>query len=100
MLGRYARDEKLLTLENAIRKMTSFPARKLGLTDRGLICEGMFADIVLFDDKTVLDTATYDNPHQFARGIRYVLVNGEIAIREGQYSEVRAGKVLTNRPYD
>lgn len=94
ILGRYVREEKILTLENAIRKMTLFPAQKLGLMDRGLIKEGMFADIVIFDSEKILDKATYECPHQFAQGVRYVLVNGQLAVKKGEYTGVLAGKIL------
>mgnify|MGYP002153771744 CR=1 FL=1 len=94
VLSRYAREERLFTVEEAIRKMTSFPAQKLGLTDRGLIAEGMAADMVIFDQENILDMATYEDPHKFSQGIQYVLVNGELTVREGELTGVRAGKVL------
>lgn len=94
ILGRYVREEGLLTLETAIRKMTSFPAQKLGLNDRGLIKEGMCADIVVFDPLTVIDRATYTNPHQFSIGIKHVLVNGEIVVENEHQTPILPGKVL------
>lgn len=94
VLGRYVREEHVLTLEEAVRKMTSLPASRFSLTDRGLIREGFHADMVLFDDKTILDTATFEDPHQFAIGVKYVLVNGELVIEEGQDTGVAAGRVL------
>lgn len=94
VLGRYVREEHVLTLEEAVRKMTSLPASRFSLTDRGLIREGFHADMVLFDDKTILDTATFEDPHQFAIGVKYVLVNGELVIEEGQDTGVVAGRVL------
>ncbi|MFX0087322.1 MAG: amidohydrolase family protein, partial [Candidatus Hodarchaeota archaeon] len=80
ILGKYVREKRLLSLEQAIRKMTSFPAQKLGLHDRGLLREGSWADIVIFDPQAIRDEATFDNPHQFPKGIHYVIVNGEIVV--------------------
>ena len=94
ILGKYVRDEKTLTLEQAIRKMTSFPAQTLGLLDRGLIREGMWADIVIFDPDTIIDRATYTNPHQYPDGIHYVIINGEIVVKNKQHTKVKPGKIL------
>jgi N-acyl-D-aspartate/D-glutamate deacylase len=85
---------KLLTLEEAVRKSTSFPAQKLGLRERGLIREGMFADIVIFDPLTITDKATYANPHQYPEGISYVLVNGEVVVEKGEHTGKLVGKIL------
>ena len=98
ILGKYVREEGVLTLENAIRKMTSFPAQRLGLADRGLLKEGMWADVVIFDPKTVRDKATYLDPHQFPEGILHVLVNGQIAVANGKQTDNLPGKVL-RRPW-
>ena len=92
ILGRYVRDEKLLTLEEAVRKMTSFPARKLGLTNKGVLRAG--ADVVIFDPKTVIDKATFREAHQYPEGIDYVLVNGQICVEEGEFTGQTAGRVL------
>jgi len=86
--------ERLITLEEAVRKMTSFPAQKLGLRDRGLIREGMAADIVIFDPERIEDLATYANPHQYPKGIPYVLVNGLLVVEDGEHIGTVAGKVL------
>lgn len=94
ILGRYVREEKKLPLEEAIRKMTSFPAERLGLWNRGLLREGMYADITIFDSKKIIDRATYEKPHQYPEGVLYVLVNGEIALEKGQRNRVLSGKVL------
>lgn len=94
ILGKYVRDEKVLTLEDAVRKMTSLPAQKLILRDRGMLKEGCKADIVVFDPEKVKDMATYTDPHQQPEGILYVLVNGEIAVEDGKYIGKTAGKVL------
>ncbi|MEM4600822.1 MAG: amidohydrolase family protein, partial [Sulfolobales archaeon] len=95
VIAKYVREEKVLTLQEAIRKMTSLPARKLRLWDRGLIRPGFKADLVIFNYYSIEDTATYENPHSYPRGIRYVIVNGKIAVDGGKLvSSVRAGKVL------
>ncbi|MCL5104901.1 MAG: D-aminoacylase [Armatimonadetes bacterium] len=94
ILGRYVRDQKVIPLEFAIRKMTSMPARKLGLADRGTLVDGAWADIVLFDPNEIIDTATYENPHQVSRGIHYVFLNGRIAVERGELTSTLAGRVL------
>jgi N-acyl-D-amino-acid deacylase len=98
ILGKYVRDEKLLTLEDAIRKMTSFPASKLRLKDRGLIKQGMWADLVLFDHHKINDKATYKNPYQLPEGIPHVLVNGTIVVKDGIKNKKSPGKVLKFKP--
>ena len=94
VLGKYVREEKVLSLEEAVRKMSSAPAARIGLTDRGLLKAGMAADVTLFNPSTVADTATFQNPHQYPVGIEAVIVNGQIAIQEGKYLGTRAGRVL------
>lgn len=94
VLGKYTRDEKVLTLEDAVRKMTSLPAQVLGLKDRGLLREGYWADVVLFDPDTVADRATYDDPKQYPKGIDYVLVNGTVVIDNGQHTGARPGRAV------
>ncbi len=94
LLGRYVREARLLTLEEAIRKMTSFPAQKFRLRDRGIIMEGAWADIVIFNPEQIIDKATYDDPHKYPTGIEYVLVNGQVIIEKGTNTGVRAGKIL------
>jgi len=94
ILGKYVREENILRLEQAIRKMTSFPAQTLGLLDRGLVREGMWADIVIFDPITIIDRATYTDPHQYPDGIHYVIINGEIVIKNKQHTTVKPGKIL------
>ena len=94
VLGHYVRELKLITLEDAIRKMTSLPAQTFGFRDRGLIREGFAADIVIFDENTIIDRATYDNPHQFPTGISYVLVNGLTVLAGDQMTEARPGMAL------
>jgi N-acyl-D-amino-acid deacylase len=94
VLGRYVRDLKVLTLEDAIRKMTSFPAQRIGLMDRGLLREGMKADFVIFDPKTVSDAATFERPHQHAEGMIAVVINGQIAFEDGKMTTARPGRIL------
>lgn len=94
VLGEYVREKGILSLEEAIRKMTSFPAQRIGLRDRGLIREGTWADIVVFDFERVKDRATYQNPHQYPEGIRYVIVNGKVIIDEGENTGALPGRVL------
>jgi len=97
ILGRYVRELDVLRLEDAIRRMTSFPAQRFGLQGRGLLAPGFWADIVTFDSETTMDKATYENPHQYPEGIRHVLVNGEVIIRRGANTGVLAGKVLRRK---
>ena len=94
ILGKYVRDEQLIPLEEAIRRMTSLAAQKFQLKDRGLIREGMAADIVIFDEKTVNDKATFNVPHQYSAGFEYVLVNGQLELENGKHTGVRSGKPL------
>ncbi|MGD8505688.1 MAG: D-aminoacylase [Candidatus Bathyarchaeota archaeon] len=94
MLRKYVKERKVVTVENAIRKMTSLPAQKLGLRDRGMLREGMWADVVVFNPKTVMDKATYEDPNRYPEGIEYVLVNGRIVVDEGEHTGALSGKVL------
>ncbi|HJN51897.1 MAG: D-aminoacylase [Pseudomonadales bacterium] len=97
VLGRYVREKRILKLEEAIRRMTSLSAETFGLVDRGRVKEGYWADLVLFDPNTVIDTATYDDPKQEPDGIRLVVVNGQIAYRNGSHTGVGTGKMLRYR---
>jgi dihydroorotase/N-acyl-D-amino-acid deacylase len=94
VLARYVRERGVLTLEDAVRKMTSLPAQRLGLTDRGRIAEGTAADIVVLDPATVMDRATFEAPHQYPDGIPYVIVNGVPVVDAGAYTDARPGQVL------
>lgn len=94
VLGVYVRERKVLTLEDAIRKMSSFPAQRLGLADRGVLRPGMKADVVIFDAATVADRAVFGSPHQYAVGFTHVLVNGELVLDDGRITERRPGRVL------
>jgi N-acyl-D-aspartate/D-glutamate deacylase len=94
VLGKYVREEKVLPLELAVKKMTSLPAKKLGLADRGVIAQGKKADLVLFDPLRIRDGATYEDPLRFAEGIARVIVNGKTVMRDGKATGERAGRVL------
>ena len=97
ILGRYVREQKLLTLEDAVRKMTGGVAQRLGLRDRGLLREGMYADVVVFDDATIIDLSTPEKPHQLSRGVEHVLVNGVEVVRDGRHTGATPGRVLRHR---
>jgi N-acyl-D-amino-acid deacylase len=99
ILGRYVRDERLLSLETAIHKMTGAPAARVGLRERGLLREGMFADIAVFDPGKVIDRATFESPNQYPAGVEYVLVNGKISVDKGQRTETLGGRVLRGPGY-
>ena len=94
VLGRYVRELRLLTLEDAIRKMTSLPAQTFRLRDRGLVREGFAADLVIFDEATIADRATFEAPHQYPVGISYVFVNGQAALANGEMTTARSGAAL------
>jgi len=99
VLGHYVRELKLISLEDAVRKMTSLPAQTFGFRDRGLIREGFAADMVIFDENTIIDRATFDNPHQFPTGISDVIVNGELVLANGVITGARPGVALRGRGY-
>jgi len=94
VLGKYARDDRVLVLEDAVRKMTSLPASRVRLRDRGVLREGAVADIVAFDPNTIIDRATFDDPHRYPEGIPLVIVNGEVALEAGETTPARAGRFL------
>ena len=94
VLGLYAREKGTISLVEAVRKMTSLPAGRLGLRMRGEIREGWFADVVIFDPLVVADQATFEEPHQYPIGINWVVINGKLAVEEGVFRDVRAGRVL------
>ncbi|PZR23590.1 MAG: aminoacylase [Citrobacter freundii] len=97
VLAKYVRDEKVLTLEEAIRRMTSLPAQKFQLQNRGLLKEGFAADIVVFDENTVQDVSTFDKPHAYSKGFHYVLVNGVVTVENEMHTGARAGRSLMGR---
>jgi len=97
LLGKYVREEKVITLQEAIRRLTGLPAANLGLDRRGLIKEGYFADLVVFDPETTGDRATFENPHQYATGVKHVLVNGVCVITNGEHTGAKPGRALWGR---
>jgi N-acyl-D-amino-acid deacylase len=94
LLGKYVREEKVITLQDAIRRMSGLPATNLGLDHRGLLKEGYFADVVVFDPKTIADKATYEAPHQYAVGMKQVFVNGVQVIKNGEHTGAKPGRAL------
>jgi N-acyl-D-aspartate/D-glutamate deacylase len=94
VLGRYVREEGLLSLEEGIRRMTSLPAGKFRLAERGEVREGYWADLVVLDPETVEDTATYEEPRQYPKGIDQVLVNGVVTVESGRPAKSQAGRVI------
>ncbi|HET7294611.1 MAG TPA: amidohydrolase family protein, partial [Vicinamibacteria bacterium] len=99
ILGHYVRDEKLLTLEEAVRKMTSLPAARMRLHDRGVLRPGMAADLVAFDPETVRSRSTYADPLHYSEGIPYVAVNGQLVVDGGTITAARPGRVLRGPGY-
>lgn len=97
VLGRYVRDFQALKLEDAVRKMSAMPAQRFGIKDRGLLLEGYAADIVIFDENTIQDEATFEKPHAYSSGIQYVIVNGGIIIEEGKHTGKTNGKAIRKK---
>jgi N-acyl-D-amino-acid deacylase len=97
-LRRYAIDKKLVPLEELIRRMTSWPAQRMGLQDRGILASGMAADVVVFDPEKIRDLATYEDSHRYPEGIEFVIVNGAVTIEHGEHTKERAGQVLRHKP--
>ncbi len=100
VLGFYTQKQGVLSLEDAIRKMTSFPAQKFNLRQRGLLKKGMIADIVVFSPDTFIDQATFRQPHQYSTGIIHVLIDGQFTIKEGRMTGIRSGQILKGAPYE
>jgi len=94
LLGKYVRDEKVISLTEAVRRLTSLPAANLGLNHRGLLQKGMFADVVIFDPQTIADRATFENPHQYSVGVRDVFVNGIQVLKDGEHTGAKPGRAL------
>lgn len=99
ILGKYVREENVMPLEEAVRKMTSAVARRLSIQDRGLLQEGLYADIAVFDPRTIIDRATYEQPHQLSTGVRYVFVNGVAVVREGKHTGALPGQIVRGPGY-
>ena len=100
VLSEYVRDKKIISLEEAIRRMTSLPAQKFGMNDRGLLREGYAADILIFDEKEVQDLSTYDKPHAFSKGFQYVIVNGQVVVENEKHLGTRSGMALYGAGYN
>lgn len=94
LLGKYVRDEGVIPLEEAIHKLTAFPAEVLGIRERGSLAEGYYADVVVFDPETIQDHATFEEPHQYATGVQHVFVNGEQVLRDGEHTGALPGRVV------
>jgi N-acyl-D-amino-acid deacylase len=97
ILGKYVREEKLMSIEEAVSKLTFKAADAMSLKDRGLLKEGYFADITIFDPNTIEDKGTFVDPIQFPVGIEYVIVNGKVAVEHGKHTEVLNGRVVRNK---
>jgi N-acyl-D-amino-acid deacylase len=100
VLANYVRNQKILSLEEAIRRMTSLPAQKFQLKERGLLKEGLAADIVVFDEAKVMDLSTFEHPHQYSTGFQYVLVNGQVVVDNAIHTGVRSGQALYGPGFD
>ena len=94
LLGRYVRDEKLITLEEAVYRLSGLPATNLALAGRGILREGMFSDVVVFDPAQIADRATFDQPHQYAVGMTHVFVNGVQVLKDGEHTGAKPGRAL------
>lgn len=100
ILGRYVREQKLLTLEDAVRRMSSAVASRLALRDRGSLHRGMYADVIVFDPATIIDLATAEKPHQLSRGVEQVWVNGVRVLRDGRHTNAKPGRALRGPGWD
>jgi N-acyl-D-amino-acid deacylase len=99
LLGKYVREERVIPLEEAIRRLSALPAENLGLERRGRLTPGHYADVVVFDPHTIQDHATFDRPHQYASGVKHVFVNGAQVLKDGEHTDARPGRVLRGRGY-
>ena len=97
VLGKYVRDEKVLTMEEAVRKLSGLPSTNLDLDRRGFVRTGMFADVVVFEPGTISDRATFEDPHQYAVGMRHVFVNGVQVLKDGEHTGARPGRALRKK---
>jgi N-acyl-D-amino-acid deacylase len=94
LLGKYVREEKVISLTEAVRRLSSLPATNLGLDHRGFLKPGMFADVVVFDPQTIADRATFEDPHQLSVGVQHVFVNGTQVLKDGESTGAKPGKAL------
>jgi N-acyl-D-amino-acid deacylase len=100
LLGRYVRDERLVPLQEAVRRMTTLPAGNLGLTERGALRPRYFADLAIFDPATIADRATFERPHQYSVGMRHVFVNGTQVLADGEHTGATPGRVVRGRGWN
>ncbi|HEX9422169.1 MAG TPA: amidohydrolase family protein [Pyrinomonadaceae bacterium] len=94
LLGKYVREENIISLAEALRRLTGLPATNLGLDHRGFLKKGMFADVVVFDPRTIADRATFENSHQYAIGVKHVFVNGLQVLKDGEHTGAKPGRAL------
>jgi len=94
LLGKYVREEKIITVSEAVRRLSGLPAMNLGLDHRGLLQRGMFADVVVFDPRTIADRATFEQPHQYSIGVKHVFVNGAHVLKDGEHTGAKPGRAL------
>ena len=94
LLGKYVREEKVISLTEAVRRLTGLPATNLGLDRRGFLRTGMFADVVVFDPATIADRATFEKPHQYSVGVKHVFVNGAHVLKDGEHTGAKPGRAL------
>jgi N-acyl-D-amino-acid deacylase len=94
LLRKYVREDKVLTLEDAVHRLSGLPATNLGLEGRGFLKEGMYADVTVFDPATIADTATYEKPHSYAVGMKHVFVNGVQVLRDGEHTNATPGRAV------
>ena len=99
VIGHYARDKGVLSMQEAIKKMTSMPAKRLGLMDRGVLADGKKADLVIFNPEKIIDKATFEKPHQYPEGINYVIINGKIVLENGTFNDLKSGEILRGPGY-
>ena len=99
LLGKYVRDEKVIPLEEAIRKLTSLPASNLGIEKRGLLKLGYYADVVIFDPDSIQDRSTFEEPHQYATGVTQVFVNGIQVLKDGEHTDAKPGRFIKGPGY-
>ena len=99
ILGKYSRDEKVIPLAEAVKRLTSLPASNLRIARRGTLAKGFFADVVVFDPATIADHATFDKPHQYATGVKHVFVNGVQVLADGEHTGAKPGRVVVGPGY-
>ncbi len=99
ILGRYVREQRVISLEDAVRKMSSAVATRLSIRDRGLLAQGYYADVVVFDPATIMDNATFEQPHQLSTGVRYVFVNGVAVVSNGRHTGAKPGRLVRGPGY-